>query len=94
MAAGDATIAFCWDEVILQGLTNHMVVNQYFYGSVEISFQQPQGTKISNSDSSGLLLQEHLKAGLPAGEGVTMIEGHFSNQCMELCNPRAIHTCL
>jgi len=48
--ARDATIAFRWDKVILQGLSDHMVTNQYFHCSIEISFQEPQGTKIGNSD--------------------------------------------
>ncbi len=94
MAARDAAIAFMWDKVILQGLSDHMVTNQYFHCSIEIGFQQLQGTKIGNLDSSRLLLQEHLEAGLQVGEGVAMLKCHFSNQCVKLCNPRAIHTCL
>jgi len=50
--------------------------------------------KIGNTDSTRLLLQEHLKTGLPAREGVAMHECHFGNQCMELCNLGAVNTCL
>jgi len=45
-------------------------------------------------DSARFLFQEHLKTGLPAGEGITMVEGHFGNQSMELCNPGAVDTSL
>jgi len=94
VVARDATITFRWDEVSLQGLLVHMVTNQYFHCSIEISLKKPQGPEIGNLDRSRLFLQKNLKAGLPAGEGVAMCESHFSDQGMELSNPRTIHTCL
>ena len=35
---------------------------------------------------------QDLKTGLPAGEGITMVESHFHDMGMELSNAGAIHT--
>ncbi len=93
-AARNTAIAFGGHKVVFQRLAYHLVANQDFHCRIKVGFQQAQGTKIGNTDSTGFLFQEHLKAGLPAREGVTMVKGHFSNQGMELSDPGAVDTCL
>jgi len=92
MADRNTTIALQLDEIGLQGLANHMVPNQDFHGGVEVSLKEAQGTKICNMDGARLFLQKDLKAGLPAREGITMVEGHFLDEGMEFSNARAVHT--
>ncbi len=93
VAAGNTAIAFRGDKIVCQSLAYHPVTNQDFHCRIEIGFQQTQGMKVRNVDSTGFF-QEHLKAGLPAREGVTMIECNFGNQSMELSNLGAVNTCL
>ncbi len=60
MAARDATIAFRWDKVSLQGLSDHMVTDQDFHWGIEVNFKQPQGMEVGNLDRSRLFLQKNL----------------------------------
>jgi len=79
----------------VEGLAYDVVVpSQNLHGSIEVCLKEAQCPKISYTDGTRLFLQKNLEARLPAQQRVSLVEGHFSEEDMELYNTRAIHASL
>jgi len=68
------------------------MANKDFDGGIEVSLKEAQGTEICFGNRPRLFLQKDLKAGLPVGEGIAMVESHFHEKVKELCYVGEVHT--
>jgi len=65
-----------------------------FIAALKSASRRSQSPKVSYTDSTRLFLQKNLEAQLPPQKGVTLVEGHFSEEGMELGNARAAYASL